>query len=364
MAPLRRSGVHQKRSSGKGSNMVEDRGSGNSQPGAGAGGTTLRQNAIDLAPIVELAQAFMASLSPDQTRIALLPLGSAAFHDWGYVPRERPGLPLGRMSEGQRAAAWALVASLLSERGLAQARGVLALEAILRERSGNGHLRDPGNYALAIFGDPSREGPWAWRLEGHHLSLTFTFVPGQGIALTPHFVGANPASGHVLPGQAEEHGPLLDRETGLAFELMRALDHAQLGAALIATESPRDIITGPGREASLQQPQGLALAGLSAPLRNRALALLEGYASRLRPELANRELGRARDAGLASLHLAWAGPVREGERHYYRLHGPTLLIEYDNTTGDHVHTVWHDPADPFGEDRLKRHRLQDHHDRT
>jgi hypothetical protein len=329
------------------------------RPEAGKGAGVVGSAADALAEsMAEHARAFLAAVEATQSREAALPLAPATHRDWHYVPRERPGLPLRAMTDVQQALAWALVAAPLSGRGLRQAHGVLALEAILFERSGRSAFRDPSNYALAIFGRPERGVAWAWRFEGHHLSLTFTIAPGTGVAVTPHFVGANPASGQVLGPDHDE--VLLGPETRLAFAVIRGLDAAAQDLALLDAASPKDIVTGPGREQSLAAPRGVPVAGMREPEQRQVTALLEAYAHRLRPELAERELTRVRQAGLERLHFAWAGPVQEGERHYYRLHGPTLLVEYDNTTGDHVHTVWHDPTDPFGEDHLRRHRERDH----
>ena len=271
------------------------------------------------------AAAFAETLDASQRLHALRPFSGAAHRDWHYVPRARPGLPLRAMAEAQRKAAWTLVDAALSAEGAAKARGVLALEAILRERTANKAYRDPENYALALFGEPGR-GPWAWRFEGHHLSLTLTVVPSVGIALTPHFLGANPLSGRVVEDN-HAHGGLarvLDQESALAFEVVNGLDAPALRQAVIATRSPADFFTGPGRE------------------------------------LAEAVMAKVREAGIGSIRFAWAGATTPEDLHYYRLHGPTLIVEYDKTDHDHAHSVWHDPTNLFGEDHLRAHRLRAH----
>ncbi|MGD9509523.1 MAG: DUF3500 domain-containing protein [Geminicoccaceae bacterium] len=307
------------------------------------------------AKMADAARVLVDRLDPGQRALTLFPLAAEARRDWDYRPRRRPGLPLRDMREDQRAACWRLVDSVLSESGAAKARGVLALEAILQERTSNKAFRDPLNYALTLFGTPG-DGPWAWRFEGHHLSLTVTLAPGVGMAVTPHFLGANPLSGRVVE---DGHGGLervLERESALAFAAVDALTPAEFSRALIAPQPPPDFLTGPGREDSLREPAGLALGQMRPDARGLVERIVEAFLGHLAPDYAT-PLGQAlRAAGIDTLHFAWAGGTTPDRLHYYRLHGPTLLIEYDRTDADHAHSVWHDPRDHFGEDQLRRHR--------
>jgi hypothetical protein len=306
------------------------------------------------------AAALLEALDGEQRRRALHPLDSEARRDWHYVPRIRPGLPLRAMRAAQRKLVWALVDTALSAEGAAKARGVLALEAILQERADDKAYRDPENYALALFGRPG-EAPWAWRFEGHHLSLNLAVAPGIGVAVTPHFLGANPFSGRVVADPA--HGGLarvLERESALAFEIVNGLDAAALHRAVIAADSPADIVCGPGRELGLREPVGLPLDAMPAEQQHRALALLETFFGHLAPELARSVTDKVRAAGIGSVRFAWAGALTPDRLHYYRLHGPTLILEYDRTDSDHAHSVWHDPTNLFGEDHLRRHHLAAH----
>ena len=307
------------------------------------------------------ATAFLDALDAGQRERAAFAFAAEARRDWDYRPRNRPGLPLRAMGEAQRALAWKLVDLSLSAEGAAKARGVLALEAILQERTVNKAFRDPLNYALAVFGTPGGE-PWAWRFEGHHVCLTLTLVPGVGIAATPHFFGANPHSGRVVPDGHGRLASVLEQESALAFAIIGGLGERERQRATIAAEAPPDFLTGPGpgRERSLHVPVGLTLDEMPAEQHNRALALLETFFGHLRPDLAQAVTARVRAAGLGGIRFAWAGATELGRLHYYRFHGPTLLIEYDRTDTDHAHSVWHDPSNHFGEDHLRRHRETDH----
>jgi hypothetical protein len=283
------------------------------------------------------------------------------------VPRRREGVPFKEMPAAGRAAAHELMKSSLSAAGYGKAVGVIRLEEVLRRLETFGLSRDPENYAFTVFGTPGPSAPWGWRVEGHHLSLNFTLVPGRPVAMTPAFFGANPAE---VPSGPQNGGPqkgqrVLAAEQDLGRALARSLGESQRARGIIGAQSLGDIVTGPGRADSLAAPAGLALGDMSGDQRAQAVRLIEEFARNMRAELAEQELARMRQAGVEQIRFAWAGPLEPGKAHYYRLHGPTLLIEYDNTQNDanHIHSVWHDPKRDFGLDLLRAHYQHGHHHR-
>jgi len=141
------------------------------------------------------------------------------------------------------------------------------------------------------------------------------------------------------------------------------VDKSLRARMLIAAQAPSDLISSPGREDSLKSFAGIPLGELPPDARTLAQRLIEVYAGRLRTELAEGELRKLHESGLERVHFAWAGPIDLARGHYYRLHGPTILIEYDNTQNDanHIHTVWHDPGNAFGADELRAHYERGHH---
>ncbi len=301
------------------------------------------------------AGAWLAGLDARQCRAGRLVWSSPRREDWHYVPRQRPGVTLGAMSPAQTAAVWDLLGTLLSARGIGQVQGLLRLEGILGELTRNPGFRDPGNYALVVFGDPEGRAPWAWRFEGHHLSLTAVVAPEHGIAVTPVFFGANPAT--VAKAHAHTGFRLLGSEADAAFGLVRSLEGRVRDQAVIADRSLGDIVSGPGRELALQRYEGVPLARLNDAQRAGVMRILQLYAGTMREEVAVASLARVREAGLDTLHFAWAGSPAPGRPHYFRVHGSTALIEYDNTQNgaNHVHSVWIDPSSLFGRDLLKAH---------
>ena len=308
--------------------------------------------------IAGAAAAFLAALDDPQRRRAVFGFAEAERMNWHYVPRRREGVPFKDMKPAARTAAHALMKTSLSAVGYAKAVNVIALEEVLRQIEMLGLSRDPENYAFTVFGTPGPGAPWGWRVEGHHLSLNFTLVPGRPVAVTPAFMGANPATVRTGPKAGLR---ALEHEQDLGLALARAIDPALRGRFVIATSSLGDVVSGPGRRDLFHQsPAGVPLAALGADQRALAMRLIETYAGNMRTEMADEELRRLRAAGIEALHFAWAGPIDPARPHYYRLHGPTLLIEYDNTQNDanHIHSVWHDPVNDFGADLLRAHYLE------
>ena len=307
------------------------------------------------------ALRFLVSLDASRTRQAIFPFAHAERLNWHYVPRRRGGLALKDMTADARAAAHALLRAGLSAVGYAKASDVMRLEGVLRQLETFGAFtRDPDNYAVTIFGTPGAAGPWGWRVEGHHLSLNFAVVPGRAVSVTPAFFGANPAE--VPSGPLRGLRALRD-EQDLGLALVASLDAAQRARATLAAEPLGDIVSGPGREDRLRVPAGVPLGDLADASRALAVRLLETYARNMQGDVAERELRKIHGAGIGRVHFAWAGPVDAKRPHYYRLHGPVVLIEYDNTQNgaNHIHSVWHSPGSDFGADLLGAHYRTDRH---
>jgi hypothetical protein len=314
------------------------------------------------AAMAGAALAFLGALSAEARSRAVFPMGDRERLNWHYVPRGREGVPFKAMPAPARAAAHELMKASLSAVGYTKAVNVVQLEAVVRQIETFGLSRDPENYAFTVFGSPGASAPWSWRVEGHHLSLNFTLVPGQPVAMTPAFLGANPAE---VPSGPRKGQRALAAEQDLGRALARSLSEPQRARSVIAAQSLGDIVTGPGRADSLAAPVGLALADMTGDQRTLAARLIEEYARNMRSELAEQELRRIGEAGVERVHFAWAGPLEVGRAHYYRLHGPTLLIEYDNTqnNANHIHSVWHDPKRDFGLDLLRAHYERGHRHR-
>jgi hypothetical protein len=174
-----------------------------------------------------------------------------------------------------------------------------------------------------------------------------------GVA-SPAFVGANPAE--VLSGPQAGRRVLGAREDA-ARALLEGLDPARRSTATIATEAPSDILTGSEVDIEPLSPVGLSASEMTPAQRGLLMELIEVYATMMSDEIAERRLSLVREAGSDAISFAWAGGHERGAPHYYRVQGPTFLIEYDNTQNDanHIHSVWRDFDGDFGRDLLREH---------
>lgn len=311
-------------------------------------------------PMVPSAVTFLEAFSTMEQRSLLLPFDHSERTDWSYLPGRRAGLALGDMTELQREAGLALLRSALSDMGYRKTTGVIALEGILGEME-RSRSRDPGRYWFTLFGRPSGSDPWGWRLEGHHLSINFSSISPGLIATTPVFLGAHPAT---VPFGEQKGLRVLGEEEDRARALINSMTADQKRKAIISTSAPRDIITGNDRRARMSRFEGIPYRDLTSDQQHMLRSLLGLYHGNMEESLADSAWERIQIAGLDGLYFAWAGAIAPGGPHYYRIHGPTFVVEFDNTqnNANHVHSVWRDFENDFGEDLLKKHYEQKTHD--
>jgi len=302
------------------------------------------------------ALVLLAELDDRQRALAAYPFSDNSARRWlEYRPNRRPGACIGQMTAAARKAAHRLLATGLSEHAYAQAMVIIALEEVLDRREGWRRGRHSNDYWVSVFGDPAGDAPWSWRFEGHHLSVTMTVAGGQ-VSPAPVFFGANPAC--VSYSGRPVSRPLAPEED-LARALLDALGPAGRQLAVVAGRAPGDIRSGTRPEARQGiEPLGVASAQLGSGPRAMLGELVTLYLDRLPAQLAAREVGRLSGA---ELHFAWEGPLTPGARHYYRVQGDDLLVEYDTTDeGNHAHTVLRRPRSDFGQDLLAEHYRQAH----
>jgi len=222
--------------------------------------------------------------------------------------------------------------------------------------------RDPDLYYITLFGTPSEKSSWGWRVEGHHLSLNFLIAHGRQIAPAPNFFGSNPAQvpeGYRLSGLR-----ILAQEEDLARRVLLSMKAEKRARTIIEPEAPPDIVTGAESRVTLDVPIGIPLSEMEQEQKRTLLDLVSVYLRRMPEAIADRRLNQIEKEGTASIHFAWAGSEKHGAPHYYRVHGPSFLVEYDNTqnNANHIHTVWRDLKDDWGQDPLKDHYGKSHGD--
>jgi hypothetical protein len=315
------------------------------------------------------AQALLNSLSSDQQAKIKLPFEGDERLFWHYIPTDdipkryngkpRMGLTLREMTDGQQRLAIALLSAGLSQSGFIKATSIMSLEDVLKViEKDTVDRRHPGKYHFSIFGTPSDQGTWGYRVEGHHVSLHFTMSKGK-LAGTPTFFGANP---HEVRQGPRAGLRVLAQEEDLGRSFMQSLDAAQQKTATVDAKAYADILTEASRKAALKgQPNGLPVSKLNA--RQKALLndLMEEYVSNVPESVAAQRRDQIKKAG-NNMFFAWAGPVEKNQPHYYRISSPVFLIEYDNTQNEanHSHTVWRDYEGDFGLDMLADHIHSSH----
>jgi hypothetical protein len=315
------------------------------------------------------ATKFLAALTPDQRQQASFAFDSDERMHWHFIPTEmfpRKGLLVRSMNEPQRKLAHDLLKAGLSQRGYLAASSIMDLETVLKalevaERAaapqpprGQVLERDPEKYFFSVFGTPSAKDTWAWRVEGHHISLHFTVVNGTLVASSPSFFGSNPAE--VREG-SKKGLRILGAEEDAARALLQALDAAQRAKAIIDATAPGDMATMATVNINPLSPSGLAADTMTAAQRDLLMKLIDVYTGKMSGDIAEDRLARVRKAGVEKIAFAWAGQTERGKKHYYRIQGPTFLVEYDNTQndGNHIHSVWRDFNGDFGRDLLREH---------
>jgi hypothetical protein len=268
------------------------------------------------------------------------------------------------MTPQQRHLTTVLLATSLSSKGLIKATNIMSLEEVLRkiEAESPRSARDPELYFVSVFGDPAPGKSWGWRFEGHHLSLSFTVVKGLHISSTPSMMGSNPA---IVPDGPHEGLQILADEENVARELAKSLSAEQKAKAVISEKAPPDILSEARRKISPLEPPGIRWTDLNKQQRKLVWNLVKAYVQRARGEIAGADLMKINAAGRDNIHFAWAGGTERGQGHYYRIQGPSFLIEYDNTqnNANHIHCVYRDFNEDFGEDLLQKHYQEAHSDR-
>ena len=302
------------------------------------------------------ANKFLDSLTPEQREKATFDFKNEERSNWYFIPKVRQGLTLKSMTPAQRQLAHALFRTGLSAHGYEKATNIMSLEPVLKELEGarGTMVRDGELYYFSIFGKPEATGTWGWRVEGHHLSANFTVVKGELFSGTPSFLGTNPAEVRQGPRKGLR---VLAEDEDLGRALVKSLNDEQRKTVIFDTKAPAEVITKNNRKVMPLETTGLPGSKLTKEQSAQLMNLVKTYVNRLRGDLAEADFKKIEKAGWDKVYFAWAGGTEKGDPHYYRVQGPTFLIEYDNTQNDanHIHAVWRDFDNDFGEDLLRKH---------
>ncbi len=307
--------------------------------------------------MTDAARRFIAILSDEQKQVALMGYDDQRRVKWHFIPmNDRKGLAVKLMDEKQKRAAFALLRSALSQVGYDKARSIMDLDALLKVMQKNPNpVRDPQRYYITIFGEPAATGKWGLSFEGHHLSLNFAVENNRITSHSPAFFGGNPGKVTVDVGAGPVQGTwALEKEEVLAFELLSMLDADQKKIAITNAKAPADIRAAGTPQPPADGPVGLPASKLNNDQMHKLWAILHVHAHNMPGPIAQERLKEINDAGFDKVHFAWAGAEKPGIGHYYRIQGPTFLIEYVNvqpdsagTVANHPHSVWRDMRGDF-----------------
>jgi hypothetical protein len=333
--------------------------------------------------VVVAANAFLATLSDADRTKATFEFNSPQKTGWSNLPSgifQRNGLRLGDLTATQRDAAMATVAAALSRSGYQKVLDIMNGDEVLKNQGGGrtgGRPGPPGGagapgaaggggrpagggrggglvfgrdeYFIAFVGAPSPASPWMLQFGGHHLAINVTMV-GAGNVMTPSLPAAQPAK-YVLNGQTVRP---LGSENDKGFALINALDDNQKKQAILNYQV-RDLVLGPGNDGKVIQPEGMLASAMNAKQQEMLLDIVHEWVGILNDEGASAKMAEVK-TNLAKTYFAWSGSTTNGELAYYRIQGPTVIIEYAPQQGDidHIHTIYRDPTNDYGAGLVKK----------
>ncbi len=307
--------------------------------------------ANEAAAAAAAADRFLGTLDQEQASTAVLPAASPLISNWSNLPArmvrfERNGVRAGDLSPAQRAALFDFLAAALSPAGAELVQGVIAAESVLAGSARAARLGwSPDNYWLAFFGAPAAGGDWSWQFGGHHLALNVA-LRGGVMSTSPSFIGIEPAT-FTLDGV--EMAPMSDHAAAGAA-LLAALPARHRNAALLNSR-PRELYAGAGRDGVIPPPAGSRAGDWPASLRRQLADLIGLWVGIMPPASAQRRLAEI-EAELPQVRFAWNGPADGSGAVYYRIHGPTLLIEFSaqgalGAAGGHYHSIYRNPTNEY-----------------
>jgi hypothetical protein len=306
------------------------------------------------ARIVKSAQAVLATLDDAGRAKVQFPVDSPQKTNWSNLPGpmfQRKGARLGDLTPPQRAAVMSLLSVALSRDGYRKVVEIMRGDEVLRTGGGGRGRGGPGGagpafgedeYYLAFVGTPSVTAPWILQFGGHHLAVNLTLAGSQA-TMAPSLPAAQPAT-YTFEGRTVRP---LGNENDKAFALINALNEGQRGQAILPFRVA-DLVLGPGQDGRTIQPEGIRASALTATQQTMLWDIVREWSGMMTDAFAEARMAELR-ANLGDTYFAWSGPTSNGSAAYFRVQGPTLVIEYaPQGNVDHIHTIYRDPTNDYG----------------
>jgi len=335
----------------------------------------VRETGVSTTPVLEAANAFLATLNPAQLGRLHFGIEDLEWRHWSNVDVgifSRRGVSLEEMDEEQKAAAWSLLDASLSVAGVEKTRSIMRTDHRLLELNGDPISFGEEKYYFTFMGMPSESEPWGWQLDGHHLIINY-FVLGDQVVMTPAFWGGEPVrteagryAGNVI----------LQGEQDLGLALMQSLSpEQQANATIDSVKNGSDMEAGANQDNLVLDPEGIRATELDSAQQLALLGVIREYVGNLRDphaEVTMEEIGEHLD----DTWFAWRGAAEDDAVFYYRIQSPVILIEFDHQspvgtsqknqpgvpTRDHIHTVVRTPnGNDYGKDLLAQHLAAEPH---
>lgn len=328
----------------------------------------------------EAVHRFLNTLNTEELKKTSFPFEDSLRQKWtnlpvGLVPRT--GIRYGALSDQSRLAFHRVLSALLSSQGYLKLTSIMQLDDILnvlyQEAYDQGKINkkvfteiqnlkwDHGNYYISVWGLPQDKEPWGLNLGGHHIALSCT-VKGNKVSLSPLFIGTDPAE---VKSSKYAGWRVLSKEEDYGFMLVNMLTESQKAKAILKQEVPGDIITNPNSSQRISEYYGIVAGEFNEAQQSLLEILIQEYIHNFEHAFAHDLYSRILKTGLAKIYFAWVGSLENNKPHYYIIHGPDFLIEYDNMgfqhDGNHIHAILREKGNDFGEDILKKHYLESKH---
>src|SRR3954447_13317226 len=331
------------------------------RPQRGAASSTVSRATVSdaTARIVASAQALVATLDDAGRARGQFPFEGPQKTRWSNLPSgifQREGLRLGDLTPAQRSSVMSLLSAALSRDGYRKVTDIMRGDEVLRTTAsapgrgpGAGQGRGGGGggpvtlgeaeYYLAFVGTAAVTEPWMLQFGGHHLAINLTLA-GRQASMAPSLPAAQPAS-YTVEGRTVR--PLGD-ENDKAFALINALDEGQRSQAVL-NYRVADLVLGAGQDGRTIQPEGMRASAMSAAQQTMLWDVVREWAGIMNDAFAEPRMAEIR-ANAGDNYFAWSGPTTNGSAAYFRVQGPTLVIEYAPQGGsvDHIHTIYRDPT--------------------
>jgi hypothetical protein len=335
---------------------------------------SIKSTGVSTAPVRKAAEAFLASLTPEQRKITEYPVDDPEWRKWmNQHFYRRQGVSFDQLNDKQKEAGLGLLRASLSAKGMKLSRDIMKLNHTLGELNNNDFVQyGEWLYHLTIMGVPSPSEPWGWQIDGHHLIINY-FVLGDQVVMSPVFVGSEPviASSGKFKGTA-----ILQEEQSKGLEMLLALDEAQRKLAVLRkTKTANDNVGEAFKDNVVLDYAGLPVSKMTPAQKKQLLALTSLYISNLVEPRAKIKMTEI-EKHLDRTWFAWMGGTTSESVYYYRIHSPVVLIEFDHQrpaglrhikdpqvpNREHIHVVIRTPnGNDYGKDLLRQHYAKSKH---